>query len=155
MQLWRASYPALIGVIMRRSTTAAAGVLFTAALSLTFSGTAQAADRDCPDFPNQAAAQAAFDAVPGDPERLDANNNGEACEDYDYASTGAAAPDAATPDAAATPQVANRPSGAVAAGDGSSATDAGSAMPYVLGGVALTAASGAAFAARRTARTSA
>lgn len=146
MRLWRTSYPAFIGVIMRRSTTAAAGVLFTAALSLTFSGTAQAADRDCPDFPSQAAAQAAFNADPSDPERLDADGDGQACEEQAYAPTSGGA---------AAPQVTNRPSGAVAAGDGSSASDASSPLPYVLGGVALTAAGGAAFAARRTARTSA
>ena len=134
---------------MRRSTAAAAGVLFTAALSFGFSGTAQAADRDCPDFPDQASAQAAYNAVPGDPERLDGDGDGQACEEYGYA------PAAAAPGGAATPQVASRPSGSVAAGDGSSATDAGSAMPYVLGGVALTAAGGAAFVARRSARTSA
>ena len=139
---------------MRRSTTAAAGVLVTAALSFGFSGTAQAADRDCPDFPDQASAQAAYDAVPGDPERLDGDGDGEACEEYDYASNGAPAPSAAAPGAAPTPQVANRPAGSVAAGDGSSAPDA-STMPYVLGGVALTAAGGAAFAARRSARASA
>ena len=148
MQLWRTSYSAFFGVIMRRSTTAAVGVFFTAALSLTVSGTAQAADRDCPDFPSQAAAQAAFDAVPGDPERLDADGDGQACEEQDYAPTSGSVPGTAV-----TPQVTSRPSGAVAAGDGS-ATDASSAMPYVLGGVALTAAGGAAFAARRSARTS-
>jgi hypothetical protein len=128
---------------MRRRTTAAAGVLITAALSLGFTGTADAADRDCKDFASQAAAQAAFDAVPGDPERLDANSNGQACEDYPYAA--AAAPAS---------QVSTRPVGAVAAGDGSS-TDQGSALPYVLGGVSLAAAGGAAVAARRSSRATA
>jgi hypothetical protein len=126
---------------MRRNT-AAAGVLITAALSFGFTGTAQAADRDCPDFTSQAEAQAAYDAVPGDPERLDGDNDGLACEEYDYAG-------------ASTTQVGNRPAGAVAAGDGSSSSDAGSALPYVLGGVALTAAGGAAFAARRSSRATA
>lgn len=37
------------------------------------------ADRDCPDFPTQADAQAAM--APGDPERLDADSDGIACED--------------------------------------------------------------------------
>ena len=46
------------------------------------------------------------------------------------------------------------PNGGVAAGDGSSAPQGG-ALPYVLGGVALTAAGGAAFAARRSSRTTA
>ncbi|SDX74615.1 hypothetical protein SAMN05661080_01027 [Modestobacter sp. DSM 44400] len=133
---------------MRRRTTAAAGVLLTAALSTGFAGTANAADRDCADFPSQAAAQAAYDAVPGDPERLDANSNGRACEDYPYA---AAAPAAAVTSAA---QVATRPAGAVAAGDGSAA-DQSSALPYVLGGVTLVAAGGAALAARRSSRATA
>jgi excalibur calcium-binding domain-containing protein len=133
---------------MRRRTTAAAGVLFTAALSFGFSGTAQAqaADRDCPDFPSQAAAQAAYDAVPGDPERLDRDNDGVACEDQAYA------PASSTTGATSASQVSTRPAGAVAAGDGSSSGDEASALPYVLGGVALTAAGGAAFAARRSSR---
>jgi len=132
---------------MRRRTTAATGVLFAAVLSLGFSGTAQAADRDCADFPNQAAAQAAYDAVPGDPERLDADGDGIACESL----AGGAAEDGTT---FGSGQVSTRPAGAVAAGDGS-ATDQSSALPYVIGGVALTAAGGAAFAARRNARASA
>ncbi|MGH3980556.1 MAG: excalibur calcium-binding domain-containing protein [Pseudonocardiaceae bacterium] len=37
-------------------------------------------DRDCPDFDSQAEAQAALDADPSDPERLDANGDGVACE---------------------------------------------------------------------------
>ena len=89
---------------MRRTTTAA-GVLVTAVLTFGITGTAQAAtDRDCPDFASQAAAQAAFDAVPGDPERLDADNDGIACEDSvsssGSASSGSApvrAPDAQAP----------------------------------------------------------
>ncbi|NEM07910.1 excalibur calcium-binding domain-containing protein [Geodermatophilus normandii] len=131
---------------MRRRTTAAVGVLFTAALSFGFSGTAQAADRDCPDFPSQAAAQAAYDAVPGDPERLDGDDDGLACEDYAYA------PASSTTGTTSTPQVGTRPAGAVAAGDGSSSSNEASALPYVLGGVALTAAGGAAIAARRSSR---
>src|SRR3954465_12041736 len=135
---------------MRRRTTAAAGALITAALSLGLSGTAHAAvDRDCPDFASQAEAQAAFDAVPGDPERLDANNNGIACENYDYASASSTASSTAS-----SSQVPPRPSGSVAAGDGSS-TEEASTLPYVLGGVALVGAGGAAFAARRSSRSAA
>ena len=51
-----------------------------------------------------------------------------------------------------TSQVTSRPAGAVAAGDGSSSGDEARALPYVLGGVALTAAGGAAIAARRSSR---
>ncbi|MGY2065425.1 excalibur calcium-binding domain-containing protein [Blastococcus sp. SYSU DS0619] len=131
---------------MRRSSTAAAGVFVTAVLSFGFTGTAQAAvDRDCPDFATQAEAQAAYNAVPGDPERLDGDNDGEACEDHSYAPATTSSSDS---------QVTTTPAGAVAAGDGSSATE-GTSLPFVLGGVALTAAGGAAFAARRSARASA
>ena len=67
---------------MRLRTTAAAFVLATAA-TLPLSGTAFAnADRDCRDFSSQKEAQAAYDSRPGDPERLDADNDGIACESY-------------------------------------------------------------------------
>ena len=132
---------------MRLRSTAAAGVLFAAALSFGFTGTAQAADRDCPDFASQADAQAAYNAVPGDPERLDGDDDGVACENFGYTSTGASVTTSGG-------QVSTRPAGAVAAGDGSSAED-GSALPYVLGGLAFAGAGGAAVAARRSSRSAA
>ncbi len=134
---------------MRRST--AAGVLVTAVLTLGTTGTANAAtDRDCPDFASQAEAQAAYDAVPGDPERLDRDNDGIACEDEAYA----AAPASSSAAASGSSQVTTRPVGAVAAGDGSASED-GNVLPFVLGGAALAAAGGAAVAARRSSRASA
>ncbi|MHA6792034.1 excalibur calcium-binding domain-containing protein [Pseudonocardia bannensis] len=39
-------------------------------------------DRDCPDFASQADAQAALEADPSDPERLDADDDGIACESH-------------------------------------------------------------------------
>ncbi len=42
-------------------------------------------DRDCPDFSSQAAAQAQLERDPTDPHRLDADEDGQACEDFDYA----------------------------------------------------------------------
>ncbi|WP_336031239.1 hypothetical protein [Geodermatophilus sp. FMUSA9-8] len=132
---------------MRIRSTVAAAVL-AAGFSVVLSGTASAADLDCGDFPNQAAAQADLVANPSDPNNLDANDNGVACEEYDYA----AAPAAVTPAPAGSGQVTTRPVGAVAAGDGSS-SDESSALPFVLGGAAFVAAGGAAVAARRTART--
>ncbi|SNS78718.1 Excalibur calcium-binding domain-containing protein [Geodermatophilus pulveris] len=129
---------------MRRT---AAGVLVTALLTLGTAGTAHAAiDRDCPDFTTRADAQAALEAAPGDPERLDADGDGLACEDHVYAAAPATGTTTGT-------QVTTRPAGAVAAGDGSAAED-GSVLPVVLGGVALAAAGGAAVAARRSPRTS-
>ncbi len=150
---------------MRCRTTAAAGVLFTAALSLGVSGTAHAADRyNCPDFVSQADAQAVYNADTSDPNGLDGPIGtgsegvpGVACENHDYIANPGTVTSAmalgttnqVTP--GTTSQVTTRPAGAVAAGDGSSSSDA-SALPYVLGGVALTAAGGAAFAARRSSR---
>jgi hypothetical protein len=138
---------------MRRRTTAAVGVLFTAALSVGFSGTAHAADFNCPDFVSQADAQAVYNANPSDPNGLDGNDNdGQACENHDYvANPGTVTSAMALGATTGGGQVATRPAGAVAAGDGSS-SDGASALPYVLGGVALTAAGGAAFAARRSFR---
>ena len=45
-------------------------------------------DRDCPDFPNQRAAQAALDRDPSDPERLDRDGDGVACGEFDYSKRG-------------------------------------------------------------------
>ncbi len=149
---------------MRRRTTAAAGVLVTAALSFGFSGTANAADiYNCDHFAYQEDAQAVYDQDPSDPNGLDGTpNDGVACESLprrgtsDAGSTPAGATTGTTGSSTTgTPtsgQVSTRPAGAVAAGDGSSAGDEAGALPYVLGGIALTAAGGAAFAARRSAR---
>ncbi|MCW2677503.1 MAG: uncharacterized protein JWR70_2543 [Modestobacter sp.] len=131
---------------MRRRTTAAAGVLITAALSFGFSGTAGAADLNCSDFTTQAEAQAVLDQDRSDPNGLDRDKDGIACETL--ASGGSAEDGTVT---GTSSQVSSRPAGAVAAGDGSSSSE-GSVLPYVLGGVALTAAGGAAVAARRSSR---
>jgi hypothetical protein len=135
---------------MRRRTTAAAGVFITAALSFGFSGTANAADLNCSDFATQEQAQAVYDQNPSDPNNLDSDNDGIVCESLTSGGSGQAE-DGTTFGAT---QVSNTPAGAVAAGDGSSANPSDS-LPYVLGGVALTAAGGAAFAARRSSRASA
>ena len=132
---------------MRLRTTAAAGVLASAAITFGFPGTASAADFDCSHFATQAEAQAVYDATPGDPHGLDADGDGIACESL----PGGATEDGTNFGA----QVANQPAGAVAAGDGSSAGDEGSALPYALGGIFLTAAGGAALAARRSSRVNA
>jgi Excalibur calcium-binding domain len=39
-------------------------------------------DQNCADFPSQAAAQAHLQQDPSDPDRLDADNDGVACENY-------------------------------------------------------------------------
>lgn len=56
------------------------------ALALVFVGVAFApsvsADLDCRDFDSPDDAQDYFDQNPGDPDRLDADNDGRACEPY-------------------------------------------------------------------------
>jgi hypothetical protein len=42
---------------------------------------------DCEDYNSQAEAQAELDADPSDPNVLDEDNDGEACETFDYGST--------------------------------------------------------------------
>ena len=140
---------------MRFRSTITTGAL-AAALVFPMSGTALAQDLDCSDFATQAEAQAEFDADPSDPNRLDADNDSLACEDLpggDGTSVGddAAAP---APESPATEdgddQVEQQPNGGVEAGDGSASEPAD--LGFVVGGLALTAAAGAAYAARRTAR---
>ncbi len=131
---------------MRVRTSVAAAVVF-AAVTVPMTGTALAADVDCADFPTQAQAQAVLVADPTDPNGLDGNKNGTACEDHAFAGAPAAAtPAAGTP----VPQVATLPAGSIAAGDGS--TDDADPLPYALGGLAVAGAAGCAVAARRTAR---
>jgi hypothetical protein len=47
-------------------------------------------DRDCSDFVFQEEAQAVFDSDPSDPNRLDADNDGIACEDLPHRATATA-----------------------------------------------------------------
>ena len=52
-------------------------------------------DLNCADFPSQPAAQREYDKDPqNDPNNLDADDDGQACEDFDYGASGArGAPD--------------------------------------------------------------
>lgn len=135
---------------------AALAVATLAALPLVgIANAAPAADRDCGDFPTQAAAQAAM--LPGDPDGLDRNKNGIACEDFEYGSggtgtPGTAGPRTSTPDIPASTgtssgsaQVGAVPSGSVDAGDGSGSADPGADVAGVvaLGGIGAVAATGA------------
>src|SRR5215216_4994747 len=45
---------------------------------------AQDDDLNCEDFPSQAAAQREYERNRSDPNNLDADNDGQACEDFDY-----------------------------------------------------------------------
>jgi hypothetical protein len=70
----------------------------------------QPTDRDCRDFASQAAAQSALRSRSGDPERLDANHDHVACEDYFR--TGQVGPARPVVDTAAEPGVVGPPPGA-------------------------------------------
>ena len=127
---------------MRLRTSVAVAVVVAAA-SVPLTGTALAADVDCADFPTQAQAQAVLVADPTDPNGLDGNGNGTACEDHAFPGVPAAA-------SVPAPQVDTLPAVSIAAGDGSA--DDADPLPYALGGLALAGAAGSAVAARRTAR---
>lgn len=106
---------------LRMRTIAVASALAVAA-AVPLAGTASAQpDRDCPDFPDRAAAQAALDSRAGDPERLDADHDGIACEDFPYSTFTGPTSWAAAPTSAPAQQVAQVPVGGVAAGDGTAA----------------------------------
>jgi hypothetical protein len=70
------------------------GVLLVVALvSISALGSpawAQDDDLNCEDFSSQAAAQREYDKDPqNDPNNLDADNDGQACDDFDYSGSGA------------------------------------------------------------------
>jgi Excalibur calcium-binding domain len=138
---------------MRRRTSAAAGVLVAATLSLGASGTAGAADLDCSDFATQAEAQAALIAAPTDPNGLDTDDDGSACETLPVTAGGQPVTEDNT--VLGTAQVATQPAGPVAAGDGSAAAGDSSALPFALGGLAFAGSAAAAVAARRSSRAAA
>ena len=65
---------------------------------------------NCPDFDSQAEAQEFYDDDPSDPEGLDSDNDGTACETTSYSSSGSASGDGSSDD--------STPTGGVAAGAG-------------------------------------
>ncbi|MER5670832.1 calcium-binding protein [Pseudonocardia alni] len=112
-----------------RLRSLSAAVLLATAAALPLAGTAFAQDRDCKDFASQADAQAAL--TPGDPENLDANDNGVACEDHDYGTATSTSDDVAADSvAAAGSQVTATPVGGVEAGGGPA-----DVLPLALGAV--------------------
>lgn len=93
------------------------------------------ADRDCADFDSQQDAQDALDAAPGDPERLDADDDGVACESHEYGDTVTSDSsdssddhDTVTAAPVADSSASDVPVGAVDAGDGSAPSDAGDVL---------------------------
>ncbi len=63
--------------------------------------TQQADDLDCADFSTRGQAQAEFAKDRSDPNNLDADNDGQACEDFDYGSTTSGDTTNAAPDSTA------------------------------------------------------
>jgi hypothetical protein len=66
-------------------------LLMVALLSISALGPpawAQDDDLNCADFPSQAAAQREYEKDRSDPNNLDADNDGQACDDFDYSGSG-------------------------------------------------------------------
>jgi MYXO-CTERM domain-containing protein len=126
--------------------------VLTAAGTLPLAGAAYAQpDRDCADFASQAEAQEALDGSVGDPERLDANDDGVACESFfrEAAATSAAPTTTAAPRTSAPEaedddeeegQVKVMPRGGVDTGDGSTDQPAPATALIALAGMGLLAA---------------
>jgi hypothetical protein len=58
---------------------------------------AQADQYDCASFGSQESAQLELDSDPGDPNNLDADGNGIACDNYDYGTSGSVAASSVEP----------------------------------------------------------
>ena len=104
-------------------------------------------DRDCVDFDSQAEAQAVLDDDPSDPERLDADDDGIACESFGYADEVETVPAAVTEHESAPATQDSAPAypvGGVDAGDGSAPAGVPDLLTYgLLGSAAVAGAVGA------------
>lgn len=132
-----------------RVRNAAAVAVLTAGMSYPLAGVALAQDLDCTDFSTQAQAQVVYDQDRSDPNRLDSDNDGVACE-----SLPGGAPGSAENGANASDQDAGlAPSGGVEAGGGGTANSDGSdlLLPAGLAGGALLVAGGVVLIRRRPA----
>jgi hypothetical protein len=130
---------------MRVRTVVAVTVL-TAGMSCPLAGVALAQDLDCSDFATQAEAQAVYDRDPSDPNRLDADNDGVACENLPGGAPGSAENGDEDTGAA--------PSGGVEAGAGGMADESNLLLPAGLAGGVLLAAGGVVLIRRRPDRQS-
>lgn len=111
---------------MRRLTIAFASVLV---LLMGITLTASAQDLNCDDFATQAEAQANLDANPSDPNNLDGNNDGVACEggvggggSGSGSGTGSGSDDSGADDGGATTDLPSTGSGSMAGTAGVSAS---------------------------------
>ena len=130
-----------------RVRTAVAIAVLTAGVSYPLAGVAMAQDRDCTDFATQAEAQAVYEQDTSDPNGLDADNDGVACESLPGGALGSAENGDQDTGAA--------PSGGVEAGAGGTAGDDSNLLvPVGLAGGALLAAGGVVLIRRRPVRQS-
>jgi Excalibur calcium-binding domain len=127
--------------------------VLTVAGTLPLAGAAHAQpDRDCADFTSQAEAQEALDGRVGDPERLDANDDGVACESYFREAAATSAAPSTAPSRTSAPeaeedeeaeegdeegQVTVLPQGGVDTGDGSTDQPAPATALIALAGTGL------------------
>jgi MYXO-CTERM domain-containing protein len=130
--------------------------VLTVAGTLPLAGAAYAQpDRDCADFASQAEAQEALDGTVGDPERLDANDDGVACKSYFREAAATSAAPSTAPSRTSAPeadeneeaeegdeegQVKVLPQGGVDTGDGSTDQPASATALIALAGLGLVAA---------------
>lgn len=119
--------------MIRRAT--AVSVLAVGAMA-PLSGSAFAADQDCSDFDTQQEAQAVYDQDTSDPNRLDDDDDGRACESLSSGS-GSGAGD--SDDESDSGQVSYVPSGGADTGGGSTAAGGGDTALLAGGGAVLAA----------------
>lgn len=115
---------------------AALAFVFAAGTALPATGVANAQpDLDCANFSSRAEAQAEFDRDTNDPHRLDADDDGIACEALNGTTNGTTTPTEPAPSTETAPggQVAETPAGGVATGDGSLADSGPAAAPILFG----------------------
>ena len=88
---------------------------------------AQADQYDCASFGSQSSAQVELDRDPSDPNNLDADGNGRACDDYDYGTSGSVAASSVEPSSPA--PVSTSPSSASPDTSSSSAASGSASAP--------------------------
>jgi hypothetical protein len=130
-----------------RVRNAVAVTVLTVGMSYPLAGVALAQDLNCSDFTTQAEAQAALNQDPSDPNGLDTDNDGVACEDLPGGAPGSAENGANT----AGQDTGDAPAGGVEAGAGGTAggDDSGVLLPAGLAGGALLVAGGVVLIRRR------
>jgi hypothetical protein len=130
-------------MLMKRVAAVAAPVVLSALL-LGAPALAVDDDKDCGDFPSRAAAQAFFVANGGpgsDPHRLDADDDGQACENHNYGGGAPTTVPKPAPGATRSP----KPSPSTATPENAPAAEGAQTLPVTGAGVGYLVGGGAAF----------